>query len=227
LHVIFMNRNVIVGSVLSVAAIIATSSFVSGTGLTGWFKAFDKTLAAGEQYQHNITVRRFYNVSVRFQKENSTSYLSFDDADSFLSLKDAAGNEVANATGVKNGRAYITMSNVQLASVATVTATGISSYGDVAGQLVNDTVLSFSGTSAYITVKVRYPAATMSGYVTDDLTGEPVGGVAVAAFEDGADVNVTAALKQTASDAAGRYAMSFDLTDSKALDVYVGGYYAA
>ncbi|MCX6820654.1 MAG: hypothetical protein NT016_01775 [Candidatus Aenigmarchaeota archaeon] len=222
-----MNRNVIVGSVLAAAALVVTSSFASGTGFAGWFKAFDKTLAPGEQYVHNITVRRYYNVSIRFQKENSSSYLSFDDSSSFVSLKDAAGNEVANATGVKNGRAYIAMSNVQLASVATVNAADISGYADVAGQLVNDTVLSFSGTSAYITVKVRYPAATMSGYVTDDLTGEPVSNVAIAAFDDGADANASAALQQTASDAAGMYAMSFDLTDSLAVDVYVDGYYSA
>ena len=166
-------------------------------------------------------------MSIRFQKDNSSSYLSFDDAASFVSLKDSAGAEVANATGVKNGRAYIMMSNAQLAAVAVVSARSISGYADVAGQPVNDTVLSFSGTSAYVTVRVRYPAASMSGYVTDDLTGEPVSGIAIAAFDDGADVNASAALQQTTSDAAGRYAMSFDITDSKAMDVYVDGYYAA
>lgn len=219
-----MNRNIIAGSVLSMAALVATSSLASGVNFTGWFKAFDKTLAAGEQYLHNITVRKYYNVSVRFQKETSSSYLSFDDSGSAITLKDAAGGIIANATGVKNGRAYLTMSNVQLASVATVTATGLSSYADVVAQLVNETVLSFSGTSAYITVKVRYPPASIAGFVSDDLTGAPVTGVAVAAFEDGADVNATSAVQQSISDPDGRYTMSFDLTDSKALDVYVGGY---
>ena len=219
-----MNRNVMVGSVLAAAALIATSSFASGFSFTGLFKAFDKTLAPGEQYERNITVRKYYNVSIRFQKENSSSYLSFDDSGSVIVLKDSAGNEVANATGVKNGRAYVKLDNAQIASVARVYAYNISSYADVDGQPVNDTVLSFSGTSAYLTLKVHYPSASISGYVADDLTGELVAGVTVAAFEDGADVNVTTAIKQDISDTNGRYAMDFDLADSKAMDVYVEGY---
>jgi voltage-gated potassium channel Kch len=219
-----MNRNVMVGSVLAAAALIATSSFASGFSFTGLFKAFDKTLAPGEQYTHNITVRKYYNVSIRFQKENSTSYLSFDDSGSVIVLKDAAGNEIANATGVKNGRAYIKMDNIQVASVAKVYAYNISSYADVVAQPVNDTVLSSSGTTAYLTVKVHYPSASISGYVADDLTGELVAGVTVAAFEDGADVSTAMSIKQSVSDASGKYAMSFDLADSKAMDVYVEGY---
>jgi len=219
-----MNRNVMLGSVLATAALIATSSLASGFSLTGWFKAFDKTLAPGEQYERNVTVRKYYNVSIRFQKENSTSYLSFDDSDSVIVLKDAAGIVIANASGVKNGRAYVKLDNIQVASVAKVYAYNISSYADVDGQPVNDTVLSSSGTTAYLTVKVYYPLASIAGYVTDDLTGEAVSGVVVAAFGDGADVNATAPLKQAVSGTAGKYAMNFDLTDSKALDVYVEGY---
>lgn len=218
-----MNRNVVAGGALSIVALIATSSLASGVDFTGWFKAFDATIDPGEQYERNITVRRFYNVSVRFQKENSTGYLTFDDNDSVIVLKDAAGTELANATGVKNGRAYVKLSNMQLASVASISATGIGSYADVV-QAVNDTVLSFSGTTAYLTVKVRYPPASVYGYVTDDLTGDSVAGVVVAAFEDGADVNATVALAHVESDAGGRYSMSFDLADSEALDVYVAGY---
>jgi hypothetical protein len=219
-----MNRNVMVGSVLATAALVVTSSFASGFSFTGWFKAFDKTLAPGEQYERNVTVRKYYNISIRFQKENSTSYLSFDDNDSVIVLKDIAGNEVANATGVKNGRAYVKLDNAQVASVAKVFAYSISSYADVDGQPVNDTVLSFSGTTAYLTVKVQYPLASIAGYVTDDLTGEAVGGVIVAAFSDSADVSAAMSIKQSVSDASGKYSMSFDLADSKAMDVYVEGY---
>ena len=158
-----------------------------------------------------------------FQKENSSSYLSFDDNDSLIVMRDAAGIEVANATGVKNGRAYIKLSNAQLASVASISATGISGYVDVV-QPVNDTVLSLSGTTAYLTVKVRYPAASISGYVSDDLTGEAVAGIVVAAFDDGANTTTAAAITQATSGGDGRYAMGFDIADSRALDVYVAGY---
>ena len=63
-----MNKNIVAGGALSIVALIATSSLASGVDFTGFFKAFDKTLAAGEQYEKNITVRKYYNVSVRFQK---------------------------------------------------------------------------------------------------------------------------------------------------------------
>jgi hypothetical protein len=64
----------------------------------------------------------------------------------------------------------------------------------------------------------------MSGYVFDDLTGEAVGSVAVAAYEDGDDVNASVAVNSTVSGEDGSYAMSFDIADSEAFDVYVDGY---
>jgi hypothetical protein len=218
-----------VGVFAAVALLTAVASLAYGisfTGFTGLFKAFDKTLAPGEQYDYNITVRKFYNVSVRFQKQNinSSSYLGFDDNESVIVLKDSSGVEIAKAVGVKNGRAYVKLTNYELSSVAKISAYNISSYKDVIDQPVNDSVLSLSGTSAYITVKVNYPPASIAGYVVDDLTGEYVSGVAVEAFEDGANTNSTFPVNQTASDSNGRYAMTFDISDSKALDVYVDGY---
>lgn len=199
---------------------------VSFTGFTGLFKAFDKTLAPGEQYEYNITIRKYYNVSIRFQKQNinSSSYLGFDDNESVIVLKDSVGAEIARITGVKNGRAYVKLTNYELSSVAKISAYNISDYKDVADQAVNESMLSLSGTNAYITVKVSYPPASIAGYVVDDLTGEYVKGVAVAAFEDGANTTTTAPLKQATSDSDGRYSLTFDISDSKALDVYVDGY---
>jgi len=223
-----MDRNILIGAgVFVTVALLAMASLAGGVSFGGFFKAFDKTLSPGEQYERNITVRKYYNVSVRFQKGNSSSYLAFDDNDSTIVLADAAGVEVARMTGVNNGRAYVRLSNYELAAVASVSAYGISDYADVVNQTVNDTVLSFSGTSAYLTVKVLYPAASISGYVTDDLTGEAIVGVAVAAFSDGTDLNATAPLEYVASDTSGRYAMTFELADSMALDVYVEGYEVA
>src|SRR3990172_7729433 len=138
------------------AAVAATSVILAGTlATTGFFsKAFDKTLGPGEQYERNITVRQYYNLTVRFQKETSTtSYLSFDNNDTAIILKDVNGTEIARGTGVINAKMYFFMNSQALDSIATVTALNLGDYADVTDQPANKT---FSGTTAYITVKVRY-----------------------------------------------------------------------
>ena len=221
-------RYLMIVSILSVAILsIIAASAVFGISFTGWLKAFDVTLSPGEQYEHNITVRKFYNVSVRFQKERSTGYLGFTDNDSVVVLKDLSGATVAEFVGVNKGRIYAKMTNYELGSVASVSAYSISDYEDVVGQPVNDTVLSFIGAKAYLTVKVSerlYEHSAVAGYVVDDLTGDFVGGVTVAAFEDGADVATATAVVQNTSDTSGSYELSLELSDSRALDVYVDGY---
>ena len=63
---------------LRFSAIAIISLAISGYSLTGMFtKAFDKTLSPGESYERNITIREYYNLTVRFQKENSTELLEF------------------------------------------------------------------------------------------------------------------------------------------------------
>jgi len=220
-----MNKYLIIGLAVGLVALIAfTASIVIGVNYTGFFKAFDKTLSPGEYYERNITVRKFYNVSIRFQKENSSSYLGFDGEDSVIVLKDYSGSEIVKVVGVKNGRAYLEMTNYEMASVATISAYNISDYADVINQPVNDSVLSFSGTKAYITVKVTYAPAVIAGYVIDDLTGEFVSGVTVAAFENDAYPAVISPINQNTSDSNGRYKMIFNLDSSNALDVYIKDY---
>jgi len=219
-------KQIIIGiGVFAAIALIAATTFVSGISFTGLFsKAFDKTLAPGEQYERNITVRKYYNVSVRFQKGNSTSYLAFNDNESVIVLEDSQGKEIARLSGVKSGKAYVKLTNYELESIAAASAYNISEYADVVKQPVNDSVLSLSGAEAYVTVKVHYTSAAIAGYVVDDLTGETLGNVTVAAFENDANPDMATAIKQNVSDDAGRYAFTFDLSDSKALDVYVEGY---
>lgn len=54
---------------LGITVILLAANSYSITGL--FSKAFDKTLYPGEVYEKNITVRNFYNLTVRFQKEKS------------------------------------------------------------------------------------------------------------------------------------------------------------
>lgn len=201
-------------------SLLAISSY--GIGIAGYFsKAFDKSLSPGELYERNITIRKYYNVTIRFQKHNSTSYLGFTDNESVVVLKDVNGNEVARIDGIRKGRAYLLMDRLQLNSIATASAYNISDYKDVIDQAVN---ISYSGAKAYITIKVEYGPAAIMGYVIDDLTGQVVEGVEVLAFDDGADPVIALAVVQNVSSSDGSYMLSLQLDSRKALDVYVKDY---
>jgi hypothetical protein len=203
-------------------AVVYANASGAFTGL--FFKAYDKTLSPGEQYERNITVRKYYNMSVRFQKEGSTSYLTFSDNGSVIVFKDAAGSEVVRLYGIKNGHSYLKVSKEQLDSISTVSAYNVSSYSDMSDQSVNQSSVSFSGTTAYVNVKVRFGPASLSGYVFDDLTGDAVHDIVVAAFNDGANASIGQPLSQGLTDSGGKYSIGFDLGDDLALDVYVQGY---
>lgn len=159
-----ISKKILIAIALAVAAtvsIILVGTFAT-TGL--FFKAFDKTLSPGEQYEKNITIRQYYNLTVRFQKEtSSTTYLTFDSNDTTIVLKDANGSELAKGTGVINAKMYFLMNKMTLDNISTVTAMNLGDYEDVIDQQVNKT---FSGTTAYITVKVHNKppvAASISG----------------------------------------------------------------
>jgi hypothetical protein len=210
---------------LGIAAVAVISLAVGSYSLTGLFsKAFDKTLSPGENYERNITIRKFYNLTVRFQKENSTSYLGFDNNETVVLLKDAEGNVIFNGTGVKNARMYFLAERSQIDSIRTVSAFNLGEYEDVVDQPVN---ISYSSTTAYVTVKVKNKPSTITGYVLDQLTNQTVEGVEVFAFANSADPATAEPISQNVSDSKGRYILNFQLNESKALDIYVRGYNVA
>jgi hypothetical protein len=195
-----------------------------GYGVSGFFaKAFDKSMSPGERYDRNITIRKYYNLTIRFQKEGSTSYLSFDDVDSSIVLKAANGSVIKELIGINSGRYYALADNSEINSISTASALSISSYSDVIDQPVN---ISFIGTSAYLTIKVYYGQASISGYVIDDLTNELVSNVQVVAFADGSDPQVAEPIVQNSS-MDGRYYLALNLSSSKSLEVYVKDYEVA
>jgi hypothetical protein len=158
---------------------------------------------------------------VRFQKENSTYSLTFDSNDSVVLLKDENGNEIARNTGLVNGKTYFFTSISTLNSVKTVSALNLGEYSDIVDQPVN---ITYSGTTAYITLKVSYKPSSISGYVVDALTNQTVVGVEVFAFANSADPTVDEVINQSTSDSTGRYLMNFQLDGSKSLDIYVKDY---
>jgi len=224
---IFSRKMLAVTAIFFIAAI--SILLANSLGMTGFFsKAFDKSLSPAEQYEKNITIRQYYNLTIRFQKEtSSTTYLTFDSNDTAIILKDLNGTEIARATGLINGKAYFLVNRQSLDRVATISALNLGDYEDVVDQQANKT---FSGTTAYITVKVHGKPpqpARIFGIASDELTGTVAEGVTVAAFEDGADPTIASSVNSSITDINGHYSMQFDLNATKALDVYVKDYEAS
>lgn len=218
------NSTLVIAGVSVALLLLGVVSYASDLSFTGFFKAFDVNLSPGEYYERNITVRKFYNVSVRFQKENSTSYLTFSDPDSLVVLKDSSGQDILREKGIDNGKIYETLTNYELESIRTVSAYNISDYRDVVDQPVNSSCLSTIGAKAYITVTVTKGPGVVTGYVVDDLTGVTLGGVTVAAFENDADTSSSSPVTQSVTDNNGVYMMSMELDSKESFDVYVDGY---
>jgi hypothetical protein len=212
---------VIAAALISVAVATLVLILPTGYSVSGFFsKAFDKSLGAGESYERNITVRKYYNVSVRFQKEGSSSYLGFDNNESEIVLMSPNGSVIKTLNGIENGRHYVLMEKLEIASIATASAFDIGNYADVVNQSVS---FSYIGTKAYLTITVGYGPSSLSGYVIDDLTGNYVDGVHIYAFLDDSDPQTAEAVVQNVSTA-GRYMLALQSNSSIAFDVYAKDY---
>ena len=212
---------VVAGTVIVSILVLFTLLPAASYGISGIFsKAFDKSLGPGEQYERNITVRAYYNLTIRFQKEGSSSYLGFNDNGSSIVLLGSNGTVIRNVTGVTNGKHYVLMESNEVRSITNVSAFGISSYSDIIGQSAS---ISYIGSNAYLTITVNYGTASMSGYVVDDLTGRFVDGMEVLAFADSSDPQTAEAVVYSTT-VNGRYMLSLDLNSSLALDVYAKDY---
>ena len=159
---------------------------------------------------------------MRFQKEESTSsYLSFDNNETKIVLKDSSGNEIASGTGVINARMYFFMDIEAIDKISTVSASDLGTYEDVNNKAVN---VTFSGTTAYLTIKVRTKAAQVQGFVVDELTQTPVESVTILAVKNSEDPNAVSPQAETVTDASGFYKMLFNVSTSTALDFYIKDY---
>ena len=204
------------------AAVVALGAFSYAT--TGQFtKVFSKTVVPGQTIESNITVRKFYNLTVRFRYSLNGSDLSFSDSDGTVVLRDMTGNEIAKAVGVVTGKIYTTIDRMNLDMIETVEAKNVGSYEDVTNQTPT---ITLSGTKAYLTVIVakKQGNATLEGYVLDDLTNRPVDDVVVLAYDSNADPNTAIAVTQDTS-VEGRYSLGLAAdADGKTYDIYVENY---
>lgn len=187
-------------------------------------KAFTKTIFPGESIEENITVRKFYNMTVRFRTSLNGSDLTFDDADANISTKHVNGSQIHFLTGIISGKVYSLTDKADIDGMSSITVRGLDKYDDVVDQPVN---FSFIGTKAYLTVLVSKKTGngTISGFVFDELTGQSIGNLGVFAFDSGSNVNSTEPVSSTLTNSVGRFLMSlYSDADGKSYDVYVSDY---
>lgn len=209
--------------VISFLLIVTISiSLAYSAGITGnFYKAFSKTVYPNDNIDQNITVKKYYNMTVRFRYSLDGSDLSFDDSDGTVILKDSNG-EIDRVTGIKSGKIYSTKDKLQMDSIKSVELLNIDKY-DLNGSEVS---ITYYGTKAYLTVLVakKQGNASLQGYIIDDLTNQTLNGVTILAYDKNSDINTTNPIDQSLTEN-GMY--SFDLqadADGREYDIYVKDY---
>ncbi|MFH0711091.1 MAG: hypothetical protein V1944_00780 [Candidatus Aenigmatarchaeota archaeon] len=216
-------KQILIVSLTIVSLVVLMSAYsLSTTGFLS--KAFSKTIYPGQTSEQNITVRKYYNMTIRFRTALNGSDLTFDDSDANITTKDYIGNQINFLTGINDGKIYVLIDKADIDRMSTISVEGTDKYENVANQSV---IFSFSGTKAYLTVLVtkRVGNGTLVGYVYDDLTGQSVGNLGILAYEGGSEVNSTNPVSETATNVLGKFQFSL-LTDAegKSYDVYVREY---
>jgi len=206
---------------ITVFAVIAVVSF-STTGL--FSKAFSKTVQPNQVYEQNVSIRKYFNLTIRFRTSPSGSDLTFSDSDALIVLKDISGNEIFRATGISSGKNYSLQDKLDLDSVVTADSTSINGYSDNFNQAVN---VSYIGTKAYITIILAKAGgnATVTGFIYDELTNQNLQEITISAFNSSSDPtnSVSAATNQT--DSKGIYALILPTdSDGQSYDFYISDY---
>jgi len=219
-----MKTKIILISFLVISAL--SISLAYSTGITGnFYKAFSKTVYPNDNINQNITVKKFYNMTVRFRYSIDGSDLSFDDPDGTVILKDSNG-EIDRVTGIKSGKIYAARDKMQIDSIKYVELLNVDKYDTVNSSGFS---ITYYSTKAYLTILVvkKQGSASLQGYIIDELTNQSLDGVTVLAYDKGSDINVTDPLDQSVSDK-GQYSLNFQTdADGKDLDIYVKDYLAS
>jgi hypothetical protein len=204
--------------------VIMSISFAYSSGITGnFYKAFSKTLSPNEKIEQNITVKKYYNLTVRFRYSLDGSDLSFDDPDGTIIIKDSSSNQIEKITGIKGGKVYLTTDKLQIDSIKFVDISNIEKFQNINNQEMS---ITFYGTKTYLTILVTKMQgnATLQGYVIDELTSQILDDITVSAFEKNFDPNVTFPVAQSTTED-GKYSLSLQAdADGASYDVYVKDY---
>ena len=212
-----------------IASIIGISLFASVAGLTlsqtGFFsKAFSKTVESNQVYEQNISIRKYFNVTVRFRTSPSGSDMTFSDSDGTVVLKDSSGNELFRISGISSGKNYTVQDKLNLDAIASADSFKIDSYADNLNQPVN---VSYIGTKAYVTIILAKAGgnATVTGFVYDELTSQNLPGITISAFNSTLDPLTSASAAANQTDSAGSYTLILPTdSDGQAYDFYISDY---
>jgi len=216
-----MKTRIILISFLVVSALVISLAY--STGITGkFYKAFSKTVYPNDNIEQNITVRKYFNMTVRFRYSIDGSDLSFDDPDGTVILKDSNG-EIDRVSGIKSGKIYAARDKMQIDSIKYVELLNVDKYDTVNSSEVS---ITYYATKAYLTIIVvkKQGSASLQGYIIDELTNQSLDGITVLAYDKGSDINTTDPLGQSVSEN-GKYSLNFQTdADGKELDIYVKDY---
>jgi len=217
-----MKKILLVG-LTTVSLIVLMSAYsLSSSGFLS--KAFTKSILPDQTVEQNITIRKYYNMTIRFRTSLNGSDLSFDDLDANVTTKDSSGNQIHFLTGIDGGKVYVLTDKADIDKMSSISVRGMDRYDDVIDQPVS---FSFIGTKAYLTVIVNKKVGngTIAGFVSDELTGQSVGNLKVSAFDSGSDVNSTNPISSTVTNSLGKFQFSLQTdADGKSYDIYVSDY---
>lgn len=206
-----------------VAVSILCISLAYSSSITGnLYKAFSKSLDPNEIAEENITVRKYYNMTIRFRYSMEGSDLSFSDDDGEIILKDST-SEIQRVGGINKGKVYVKKDKLEIDSLKYVDVVNIDKFDDISNQQVN---ITFYGTKAYLTIIVskRQGNASLQGYIIDDLTSQSLDGLTIMAFEKNSDPAIAEPVAQAVSEN-GRYSLTLQAdSDGKSYDIYVKDY---
>ena len=212
--------------IILISSLVVSALFISlaySTGITGnFYKAFSKTVYPNDNINQNITVKKYYNMTVRFRYSIDGSDLSFDDPDGTVILKDPNG-ERDRVIGIKSGKIYAARDKMQIDSIKYVELLNVDKYDTVNSSEVS---ITYYATKAYLTIIVvkKQGSASLQGYIIDELTNQSLDGITVLAYDKGSDINTTDPLGQSVSEN-GKYSLNFQTdADGKELDIYVKDY---
>lgn len=218
-----MAKKYLIASVIGVVLF----SVIAGITLsqTGAFsKAFSKTVQPNQMYEQNVSIRKFYNVTIRFRTSPSGSDLSFSDADAKIVLKDSGGNEIFRAIGVSSGKNYSVQDKLDLDSIASADSSNIDSYADNSNQQVN---VSYIGTKAYVTIILAKAGgnATVTGFIFDELTSQNLPEIIISAFNSTLDPQTSSSAAANQTNSAGNYFLILPTdSDGTSYDFYISDY---
>jgi hypothetical protein len=216
-------KKYLIASVIGIAlfSVIAGVSFSQ----TGFFsKAFSKTVQPNQVYQENVSIRKFYNLTIRFRTSPSGSDLTFSDLDATIILKDSLGNEIFRASGISNGKNYSVQDKLKLDSIATADSLNIDGYANNLNQAVN---VSYIGTKAYITIILSKAGgnATVVGFIYDELTNQNLQEITISAFNSSSDPTTSSSVAANQTDAEGSYTLVLPTdSDGQAYEFYISDY---